>query len=420
MRSLKSCCLKNRFFGTYNILRFLDIFFSVPLKVDPNLRQRKPSRTFKRLKKVSESKPGDEIEIIEVGDTLQNQWPEIQSVYLAKETMINLLKANPIALISEKLDGSNLSLSSKGVVASRRKVILVEPTPEQLDKTKFAGQSLSSIRPLLGNVKAMKQVLFKPWFPMLNFEVIVYGEWLQDGTASSKEDKFNYQKRSLQRGEFYGFGLGLHFENIHSDSDLKNVVQILKKHKFSAKIHDDFIIVLLNGELKKLLEKFGILVVPVLHTLPFTKVFGKFAQDLLEQKVEGYILTIPSLGQILKWKNHCEESDPRRVESFVDIAEMSKNHEAIEPLNKVLQESLLYNANGRKRYFDPNLVDALNSARSKFPRLDDLLQNIDNCHAKKKIIEGYKFTLVDEITKDFGQAFGCTKKSIEAFIKHEI
>ena len=398
-----------------------DIFFSVPLKVDPKLRHRKPSRTFKRLTRVSESKPGD-IEIIEAGDTFLNQWPEIQSVYLAKETMINLLKTNPITLISEKLDGSNLSVSSKGIVASRRKVIAVEPSAEALDKTKFAGESLGSIKPMLENVKAIKKVVFKPWFPLQNFEVIIYGEWLQEGTASTKEDKFNYQERNLSKGQFYGFGLGLHFENAAnaSDKDLKNVVQILKKHKFSAKINGNFIIVFLNGELKKLLERFEILVVPVLHTLPFTKVFGKFAEDLLDQKVEGYILTIPSLAQILKWKNPCEESDPRRVEAFVDIAEMSKNHEAVEPLNKVLQESLLFNANGRKRYFDPNLVDALNSARSKFPRLDDLLQNSDDCHAKKKIIEGYKFTLVDEITKDFGQAFGCPKDTIAAFIKHEI
>ena len=381
------------------------------------------------MTRVSEScKPAsDEIEIIEAGDTLLNQWPEIPSVYLAKETMINLLKANPIALISEKLDGSNLSVSSKGTVASRRKVIAVEPTAETLNKTKFAGQSLGSIQTVLENVKEIKQAIFQPWFPLgQNFEVIIYGEWLQEGTASTKEDKFNYAERHLSKGQFYGFGLGLHFENKAKGLklDLKNVVQVLKKHKFSAKIHDHFIIVLLNGELKKLLEKFGILVVPVLHTLPFTKVFSKFAKDLLDQKVEGYILTIPSLAQILKWKNPCEESDPRRVESFVDIAaEMSKNQgqAVLEPLNKVLQESLLFNANGRKRYFDPHLVEALNSARSKFPRLDDLLQNSDSdCHAKNKIIEGYKFTLVDEITKDFGQAFGCTRATVTAFIKHEI
>ena len=40
---------------------------------------------------------------------------------------------------------------------------------------------------------------------------------------------------------------------------------------------------------------------------------------------------------------------------FFFFTEKSKNVEALDPLNKVLQESLLYNAHGRKRYFDPNL-----------------------------------------------------------------
>ena len=101
--------------------------------------------------------------------------------------------------------------------------------------------------------------------------------------------------------------------------------------------------------------------------------------------------------------------------------------EALDPLNKVLQESLLYNAHGRKRYFDPNLgnnfiskyslvcnkltitkkkfnlhiysfysniVDAFNSARSKFPRLDDILCNAGDPEQKAKLIEGkpYLFT----------------------------
>ena len=33
----------------------------------------------------------------------------------------------------------------------------------------------------------------------------------------------------------------------------------------------------------------------------------------------------------------------------------SENIEAMDPLNKVLQESLLYIAHGKKRYFDPTL-----------------------------------------------------------------
>ena len=392
------------------------------MKVDPKLRQRKPSsRNFNRNIKSSES-PKKGSDKIETGQTLLHQWPEIPSVYLAKEAMIEHLSQNHIALVSEKLDGSNMSISSAGVVASRRKVILTNPTSADLEKTQFAGESLCSVKPILVNLKSMLKSVFNPMFPSQKLEIIVYGEWVQAGTASSKEDKFNYKERKLEQGQMYGFGLGIYFPNGNvSLNDLHNFKYVLKKHRFAVAntVQDGLITVLLNGELKRLFEKFDISVVPVLHTLPFTKIFAKFADELLQQKVEGYILTIPSRGQIFKWKG-CEESDPRRVESFVDLASACKITEAIIPLNKVLQESLLYNTHGRKRYFDPTLVSAFNSARSKFPRLDDILQNINDQQARKKIIEGYKFTLADEITKDFGKVFGCTAESIEAFMKHEM
>ena len=338
--------------------------------------------------------------------------------------MIEHLTQDHIALVSEKLDGSNLSVSSAGIVASRRKILLVNPSPADLEKTKFAGESLTSLKPILVNIKSMLKSVFNPMLPNQKPEIIVYGEWVQEGTASSKEDKFNYKERRLDQGKLYGFGLGIYFRDAIDPADLQNVKYILKKHRFAVASHsfkEDMVIIMLNGELKRLFEKYHIPVVPVLHTLPFTKIFAKLADELLQQKVEGYILTIPSKGQVFKWKG-CEESDPRRVEAFVDLASAcSQITEAIMPLNKVLQESLLYNAHGRKRYFDPSLVSAFNSARSKFPRLSDVLADVHDEQSRKKIIQGYKFTLADEITKDFGKVFGCTTaESIETFIKHEM
>ena len=101
--------------------------------------------------------------IIEIGagQTLLHQWPEIPSVYLAKEAMIEHLSQDHIALVSEKIDGSNLSVSSAGVVASRRKVILTNPSGADLEKTKFAGESLRSLKPILGNLKSMLKSVWK-------------------------------------------------------------------------------------------------------------------------------------------------------------------------------------------------------------------------------------------------------------------
>lgn len=345
------------------------------------------------------------------GDTLEHQWPEIESVYIASQVMIQELKANPTVLISEKLDGSNLSVSSDGIIASRRKVILAQPSLEDLKKSTFAGQSLSTIEPVMKAVQAMKDSFAKNLDKLE--QVIVFGEWLQSGTASSKEDKFLYSQRGLIEGHLYAFGLGLVFK-----SDDVKAVEILKNKGFVPVVQSkNFITLNLNKDLKDLFDQYKIKTVPItLNRGLFVDIFGQLADDLLQHKVEGFVISLPN--KILKWKGY-EENDPRRVETFIDITDACKIAKAIGPLNQVLQESILYNAHGRKRYLDPNMTNAFNSARSKFPRLDDILSNYQG-DRKAKIIEGYKFTIIDEITKDFGKAFGCTRQSIEAFVNREI
>lgn len=333
---------------------------------------------------------------------------------------MELLTENPIALVSEKLDGSNLSVSSSGLISSRRKILLKNPGIEELSKAKFAGEPLSSLEPVLKAAKAMADVVFKPLFQFFDLEITIFGEWLQTGTASSKEDKFAYAERGLEKAVMYGFGLGLTFKEPLNEAELQKVKKILVHKSFAPSVvKNDQLVLLLNGEVKHLFNRFKIPTVPILQTLPFVKIFEKMADDLLQHKVEGFVITIPSKGFILKWKGH-EDNDPRRVGSLLDIANQCKVHSAIGPLNQVLQESLLFNAHGRKRYFDPNLANAFNSARSKFPRLDDITQDLSDPQVKAKIIEGYKFTIIDEITKDFAAAFGCTKETIEAFVNHEV
>merc|ERR1719219_273464 len=388
--------------------------------VDKNCILTKNPKSKSPIKKSKQQRGMKEIQGNRPGATLQHQWPEIESVYLATGTMIDLLKTDPISLVSEKLDGSNLSVSSSGVISSRRKIILVNPSNDELKNTKFAGEPLTSLQKIMKTCQILAENFQKNL--RINFDVTIFGEWLQSGTASTKEDKFSYVDRGLKKGQLYAFGLGLAMpegQNM-SNEDQKRVQNWFDSKGFATMVVGDFIILILNAELKHLFTKHSIMTVPILNTLPFVKVFDKMADDLLRHQVEGFVITVPSKGIILKWKGY-EDSDPRRVESFIDITDHCKLAKAIGPLNQVLQESILYNAHGRKRYHDLNLSNAFQSARSKFPRLDDILSNFSgNPKLKAEIIEGYKFTIVDEITKDFGKAFGCTKKSIEAFVNHEV
>jgi len=369
--------------------------------------------------------PKKEITGIQPGAILKHQWPETESVYMATNVMIEQIKKNHLALVSEKLDGSNLSVSSSGVIASRRKIIAVNPTIKELEATKFAGESLISLDPLLKTCHNLIKTHFQN---ILKFDcdVSIFGEWLQSGTASSKEDNFFYSHRGLEKGQLYAFGIGLTFEGQNlSKEALKKVRKQLAAKGFAPKIVDDnFIILVLNSDLKRLFDKHSVLTVPILQTLPLVCVFDKMANELLRHQLEGLIITIPEEGIILKWKGY-EDNDPRRVGNFVDITAKCKVEEVIKPLNSVLQESILFNGAGRKRYHDVGLNKAFQSARSKFPQIGDILNNFHgNPEKKQKIIEGYKFEITEEITKDFNKAFGVTKETIEAhvgaFVRKEV
>ena len=82
-----------------------------------------------------------------------------------------------------------------------------------------------------------------------------------------------------------------------SSQDLKRVESTLKYKGFAPTIVNDFIILVLNGELKHLFTYYNVMTVPILNTLPFVKMFDKMADGLLRHEVEGFIITIPSKGE---------------------------------------------------------------------------------------------------------------------------
>ena len=72
-----------------------------------------------------------------------------------------MLRDNPISVVSEKLDGSNLSVASNGIIASRRQILLIDPKPEDLNRTKFCGEPLSSLKSVLDSAKNMQKQFFQ-------------------------------------------------------------------------------------------------------------------------------------------------------------------------------------------------------------------------------------------------------------------
>ena len=71
--------------------------------------------------------------------------------------------------MSEKYDGSNLAVTSHGVVASRRKVLLCQPTVEELSGYSFQGVGLAKVAGMFDKLKELK-IQLKTMMPGEYFE----------------------------------------------------------------------------------------------------------------------------------------------------------------------------------------------------------------------------------------------------------
>ena len=96
----------------------------------------------------------------------------------------------------------------------------------------------------------------------MDFNVLIFGEWIQKGTASSSSDKFKYQDRKIECGKLYGFGICLTFPNNSlDDSNLTKFQNVLIHKGFSVAVEKEknsdgkYLVILLNAELKHLFDR---------------------------------------------------------------------------------------------------------------------------------------------------------------------
>ena len=100
--------------------------------------------------------------------------------------------------------------------------------------------------------KKIEEHIFKPILPPnLNFKTVIYGEWIQEGTASDIEDKFNYKNREIEVGHFYAFGVALIMPSSGFTEKVSDLKMMLEKSHFSVVYQEKqkFFVLLLNAEL---------------------------------------------------------------------------------------------------------------------------------------------------------------------------
>merc|ERR1719234_356048 len=282
-----------------------------------------------------------------------------------------------MVLVSEKYDGSNLAVSSKGVVASRRTILLVQPTLEDLTKFTFQKVSLSKLDGMSDKLsklnKGVKSLL--PDKCLTIDEVLVYGELILRGTANGKEDRFGYRAKGFEQGDLVIFGAGLNFDNNVDEMQLKDT----KTHLQSQGLHvisknNSTFFIAMSPALKSLLVANNIGPTVEQKEMVFSEIAPTYKKSLLQQKMEGVIVSFGA--ELVKWKGplSCQQAFLSEVEE----SQEKVNQETYEAFKAVVEESI---AGSTKSNFKFNarlqnlLEEAYHSAKTKMRDLKEHLED---------------------------------------------
>ena len=111
-------------------------------------------------------------------------------------------------------------------------------------------------------VERFRRYLATEILPTLDPTVVVYGELMCRGTATSKTSKFNYEKRGFTEGNFYAFGLAVYFEglgNISSFGEIEKAREVMSETTgLTVLRNDDGFLCKLSAKLSQLFLRFGL------------------------------------------------------------------------------------------------------------------------------------------------------------------
>lgn len=302
------------------------------------------------------------------------QWPKIANVVSINsvELIVEKLKLNPEVTVSEKLDGSNICISSDGWVASRRQIILEDfDNKEELQKVTFSRIPLTKIELIRDPLRAIHSSLIDT-LSCCHFQTLLYGEWLQSGTATTRNDKYGYKSR-LIKGYPYIFGLAISFKNqLKQREEIKRRIEerlgtIIEEDETHFKIG-------LNEKLHRVLVDNGLSTVPFENKIQFKTALSDQSNidRLLNRKIEGFVFT--SEHSILKWKAIESEDKAFQIKALEEIKNKLKPDidASIGALETVcLSNNIAQDITPKKRVTKKLLTSLYKSAETKFPRLED-------------------------------------------------
>ena len=310
------------------------------------------------------------------GCEFSRQWPKIQSIFQSPN-LETYGSENPTVLVSEKYDGSNLAVSSKGLVASRRTILLVQPTLEDLTKFTFQKVSLAKLDGTFDKLSKLKKGVASllPEERLTIDEVLVFGELILRGTANGKEDRYGYRGKGFSQGDLVIFGAGLTFDDNVDEVQLRGIKTHLQGQGFHiiSKTNSTFFIAM-SPKLKSLLVAHNIGPIVEQKEMAFSEIAPTFKKSLLEQRMEGVIV---SFGlELVKWKGplSCQQAFLSEVEE----SQGKVDEETFDAFKAVVEESISSSTKSSFK-FNARLENLFEAAyHSAKTKMRDLREHIED------------------------------------------
>ena len=326
------------------------------------------------------------------------------------ENLARYIQQSEVGFLSEKLDGSNIAVTSNRVVASRRHVLLKNPTASELSNFKFSGVALGKLVGVFDKLDRVKEI-FEKLFPFLELEVIVYGELIQRGTANCKTDRYNYREKGICEGDVKIFGCGISFGGkLNNDQSVKaknhlmieGFGVILETHELSS--YCNFVLPM-NDKLYQLLSKCNFELVMKHQKIKLIDAVTDYADKLKTGTIEGIVINFGE--EIMKWKSSDSSYPPLFIDQIENLKQSLDTMKIFESLQQVANESI------KKLKMNKTLSqleNAFNSAMSKYNFSFDESLSGEQASILTKILR-------DEMMKDcYDEEY---RKAVDFFIQNK-
>ena len=345
------------------------------------------------------------------GCEFSRQWPKMEHIFLSPRLETHSA-VNPRVLVSEKYDGSNLAVSSEGVVASRRTVLLVRPCREDLINFTFQSAPLATLDGIFERLLELKKG-FASLIPsnVSLKEVLVYGELILKGTATGKEDRYGYRNKGYSLGDLLIFGVGLTFEKLKDEKLAQNMTTNLEEQGFHIfdKINTTYFMAM-SPKLKKLLDKYNIGPSVEQKEMAFSDLAKTFKKSLLDQSIEGVVVSFGS--ELVKWKSAL--SCQQWFQADVEETRGKVDEETYEAFKAVVGESVSSSRKNKpvNSRLENQLETALISAKTK---MRDLKEHLEDGGSTDEYIKKIEIEMLNDANGSI--AF---RKQVHSFVSSRV